>query len=74
MATVKPYATARKVKFQSFPLPFIVCRACFSVGPRIANGIKKENKRRAILANRAKRLLPESAGRLFAYLAFASSI
>ena len=74
-AIVKPYATARRVKFQSFLRPFKVLPGPFSVGPRIANGLRKENKRRTILMNFTTRLLSGSArGRLSAYLALASSI
>ena len=74
MATVKLYATARRVKFQSFFRPFKVSLGSFSVGPRIANGIRKENRRFAALVNLALRLLLGSTRRLSAYLFLASSI
>ena len=74
-ANVKPYATVRRVKFQSFLRPFKVLPGTFSVGPRIANGFRKENKRCEILVNLAARLLSASArGGLSPYLALASSM
>ena len=69
-----PESTTRSARFQSFLRPLKVFPDFSSVCPRIANGIRKENKRCAFLVNLASRLLLGLARRLSAYLVFACSI